>query len=859
MVAMDIAQTTEKIFQPKPSEKFESKTYRLQPPKRKAVGEAGRKIKLVANHFDLNIKCTEVYHYDVDIQPRAPKPMKRRIFQTAMKENQQLQRFYPVFDGVKNMYTARQLLDLPPGEQAKLTLRYAEPLEPTRDYTLVIKQAQPCRVDITPILQYVMRGSTDAIPQSAVQALDIVLRHLPSLRFTPVGRSFFPEQGDRIINIGGGCELWIGYFSSIRMGWKQPRINIDVANKAFHTAMPVLDKMGEILGRSFNPDRGLQEWQRNDVNKQMRTLKVEYQRGRQGGKRSYRVNQLIQQSARNAKFMADGRETTVERYFRDTLNTPLQYPNLPCLWVGSRDKKIYIPAELCTIIKGQVNTRKLGAEQVSSMIKNTAVPADQRLKRIEGFVRQAEFNKDPHNREFGLQVADRPTEVTGRVLPAPVLLYSDKRTETPRDGVWSLQAKRFLDARSLNNWVVLNYDPRTQTEKVLNFVRGLREAGGQVGMRIAEPRDVVCRDGTNVDRVDAVKDLTGIRDHFKPELVLVVLPMKNKLYNAVKGAGDVEVGQLTSCVLAKTVFRGDRQTATNICQKINAKMGGSNNGLDARTRPKLLYEPTIVFGADVTHPPPDQVNKPSIAAVVASLDASYHARYGHRVLVQFPSEGRRAEEMIVDLKRAVRELLIEFYKLNNKTKPTRIVFFRDGVSEGQFLHVMSRELEQVRAACTALEASYQPKITFLVVQKRHHTRLFAADLRDTCGRSKNVPPGTVVDSVIAHPTELDYFLVSHQGIQGTSRPTHYHVLHDDSNFTADDLEILTYYMCHLFSRCTRSVSNPAPSYYAHLAAYRARAHHDNFLRVNDIGDDQAASPEQSIAACSPKTVPMYYV
>ena len=95
--------------------------------------------------------------------------------------------------------------------------------------------------------------------------------------------------------------------------------------------------------------------------------------------------------------------------------------------------------------------------------------------------------------------------------------------------------------------------------------------------------------------------------------------------------------------------------------------------------------------------------------------------------------------------------------------------------------------------------------------------------------------------------------------QGTSRPTHYHILHDDNTFTADELEILTYYMCHLFSRCTRSVSNPAPSYYAHLAAYRARAHHDNYLRLNQIEDDRRPPLADAQRACRPQTVDMYYV
>ncbi|KAG4996968.1 hypothetical protein JHK84_028001 [Glycine max] len=36
----------------------------------------------------------------------------------------------------------------------------------------------------------------------------------------------------------------------------------------------------------------------------------------------------------------------------------------------------------------------------------------------------------------------------------------------------------------------------------------------------------------------------------------------------------------------------------------------------------------------------------------------------------------------------------------------------------------------------------------------------------------NILPGTVVDSKICHPTEFDFYLCSHAGIQGTSRPAH---------------------------------------------------------------------------------------
>lgn len=49
--------------------------------------------------------------------------------------------------------------------------------------------------------------------------------------------------------------------------------------------------------------------------------------------------------------------------------------------------------------------------------------------------------------------------------------------------------------------------------------------------------------------------------------------------------------------------------------------------------PKKMQAPTIVFGADVNHPGAGNVSKPSIAAVVASMDR-WVARHGSCVTVQ---------------------------------------------------------------------------------------------------------------------------------------------------------------------------------------------------------------------------------
>lgn len=70
----------------------------------------------------------------------------------------------------------------------------------------------------------------------------------------------------------------------------------------------------------------------------------------------------------------------------------------------------------------------------------------------------------------------------------------------------------------------------------------------------------------------------------------------------------------------------------------------------------------------------------AVSQVVGSMDA-HPSRYCATVRVQRPRQ-----EIIEDLSYMVRELLIQFYK-STRFKPTRIIFYRDGVPEGQLPQV----------------------------------------------------------------------------------------------------------------------------------------------------------------------------
>ena len=59
-----------------------------------------------------------------------------------------------------------------------------------------------------------------------------------------------------------------------------------------------------------------------------------------------------------------------------------RYPFLPCLHVGDVKKNIYLPMEVCRLVKGQQCKKKLNEELTARMIKQTAKRPHERQKTI---------------------------------------------------------------------------------------------------------------------------------------------------------------------------------------------------------------------------------------------------------------------------------------------------------------------------------------------------------------------------------------------------------------------------------------------------------------------------------------------
>lgn len=818
-------------------------TVNSQFPRRPDYGKNGRTIPVVANHFEVSLPTGNIFHYDVDISVRKQcgmqsvlsKDCKRRVFILLVEQHaKHLTGNLPVFDGQKNMYTKNSL-----GFQKQSFTVIMEDNSKRDEFVVQVQFA--AQLDLSLMRQlYNSRSKTPEVPKAVVQALEIILRYGPSTRLSVVGRSLYRPPRDNA-SLGGGLELWHGFQTSLKPGQWKPFVNVNTMVTAFFEPGPLVALMGKILGDrrgDLNMDQvtRLDNVQIMKLNKKLKKLKV--QATHLPYPRKYVIEKVTAGSANDLTFGTPPQ--SVAAYFKSTYRE-LRYPNLPCIEVGS--KRNYIPVEVCEVIAGQHCRRKLDENQTSAVVRKAAVPPHERFRNIQEDVRGCIAANKQYLDHFGIRMSDKPLQLTARVLPAHDVVYGDDKLARPTDGAWELQGKQFFQPVNMTVWTIVNTcNPRFCPEAAIqNFVSMLMQHGKQLGMNIAPPAKLTnCRPSDDPKRV-----LCEQKRQFKDiQIVFFVLAGSGKnspLYCPLKNVAETDLGMVTQCVTDQSIVKKcNRATIVNILQKVNAKLGGINNAIPKEVKTIIFNRPVIVMGADVTHPAPTEMNKPSIAAVVASMDR-FAFRYIATFRIQKQNTVAKARiEIIKDMKNIAKSLLLSFYQVNG-VKPEKIIFYRDGVSEGQFSHVQQFELAALRDACRELELGYEPGITFLTVQKRHHTRFMPRNRSDGCGKCGNVPPGTVIDTEVTHPVDFDFFLCSHFGIQGTSRPAHYYVLWDDNNFKADTLQQLTYGLCHTYARCSRSVSIPTPVYYAHHATKRAKCYVDARTDGSDSGSSSGGS------------------
>ncbi|XP_055531383.1 protein argonaute-2 isoform X2 [Wyeomyia smithii] len=781
-----------------------------------AYGKQGTRIRLEVNYIELLVeKLTgTAYHYDVDIKPPASRKWQRAAFQAFAREV--FPGFNFAFDGNKNAYSAKRVESDFYENEVKVKEDGRE-----RKFTVAMKEAAV--LDMSSLKSY-LKSNNYTKPMAAIQCLDVVLRtaYENDPKFVKFKKSIYvvPSQPQ---SVGENHELWYGLFQSALLGSK-PFLNIDVSHKAFPSGGKILDILRDMNRSTPVSNEPLQPWLMNNITTYLKGMEISYT-GPTGANRIFKFNKFKNAANKETFKTETGQVLTVEQYFRQQ-GYPLKYPNLPVMHVGSTVRNILLPIELCSVPRGQALNKKHPDSCTQQIIRSSATDTATRKRKIIDLFSQINYNNAPTIKEFGLSVGTKFEEVDGRVLEAPYLEYRGNKTIQPSRGVWRAEKYQFLlpstdiVRRSLC-WTILNLDQRTRQDAIERFGKMIYDISKRQDVQL-EPFSMARNWMEPRVMREYIRELDSIFGKLKADrmdLVIVIIPGIGDAYAKVKQKAELVTGLLTQCIKGDTIFKKgtDQSTLNNIWLKINAKTNGTNHKLVQNYKPPFARKHVMFVGADVTHPSPEQTNIPSVVGVAASYDLEGF-RYNCCYRLQNPKD-----EMIRDLENIVCKQL-RLYQQQNNSLPELIMYYRDGVSEGQFAEILTIELRAIQDAIAKINPEYKPNVTFIVVQKRHHARFFPTGGFLTEGKNNNVQPGTIVDRHITAPNQYQFFLVSHAAVQGVAKPTKYCVLYDDEKCDPDQLQALTYNLCHMFARCNRSVSYPAPTYYAHLAAYRGRVY-----------------------------------
>ncbi|KAF9896523.1 Eukaryotic translation initiation factor 2C, partial [Lobosporangium transversale] len=242
---------------------------------------------------------------------------------------------------------------------------------------------------------------------TAIMALDVLIRHKPALLYSTVNRSFFTPDGASPLS--GGIQVWNGFYQSARPAVGKMLINLDVAATTYYQSGSLLELAVKFLNKRSIDDfrQGFTDRDRDRLEKFLRGLLIRViHRG--DVKRKFKISKLTVTPASRTTFMRDDVKTDVATYFNEVYGRRLSFPFMPCVVTG---REVYLPMEICSVIEGQRNIKKLNEKQTADMIKFTCQPPHIRANKIKDGLKLLSFQDNEYMRDFGLRVSTEMIEI----------------------------------------------------------------------------------------------------------------------------------------------------------------------------------------------------------------------------------------------------------------------------------------------------------------------------------------------------------------------------------------------------------------------------------------------------------------
>ncbi|CAB3401106.1 unnamed protein product [Caenorhabditis bovis] len=530
-------------------------------------------------------------------------------------------------------------------------------------------------------------------------------------------------------------------------------------------------------------------------------------------------------------------KVTVKEYFLKKHKMELNYPGMMTIKGEIRNKRCLFPAEVLVVCEDQiVRTEQLPSNEQSSAIRETAIPPFYRKKETQAVV-EAIGLEPPPNKVIAdvLKIKKGFVNVPARVMPSPLVRFSKNAAEV-RNAKW--RGGEFVQPAKIQNWEMVFIEPSNRFNSKV-FLGNLLKTMKSSGIKCNEPN-------TETISKYSQRNLENVFIKAKNNGVSFIFFVTR---DSLTSHGDIKLLEkkyeiVTQDNRLSVAENAKSATLENIVNKINIKNGGLNYIVTAGL--ELNKPECSIVGFDISLN--RAADAPPVIGFAANVLEQTNKFAGGYKFIQ-----NSKPEVVGPVLQEVMTEVIKRTKKNRKVPNEFIVYF-NGINEGQFPVINENYVPYIKEAFKNFESEMgkKPLLTVIAASKTHNERLYKPDANPKDNATfQNAAVGTVVDKVLVNPSINEFFLLSHAAFQGTAKATKYTLLHDTAKKTMNDLEVLTFQLCHLHEIVNSSTSLPIPLLCADRNTKRSELIYKN-SELRDQKDLHKKDMERFVAECNEK-------
>jgi aubergine-like protein len=333
--------------------------------------------------------------------------------------------------------------------------------------------------------------------------------------------------------------------------------------------------------------------------------------------------------------------------------------------------------------------------------------------------------------QWNVELNSELINVDARQLAKECIIFGNEKVEEPNHKAeWTFRGTTMFKGVACTRWIFLY--PLSIEREAKKMLDELISAARSMNYEIRDPLMKAILD----DKVNSYTSEIELCAQKKPNFILIALPTNRAdRYSAMKRKCLIDLGIPCQVVVKNKTM--NHKSLGSICTKlaiqINCKLGG------VPWMVRIPVSKMMVVGFDVSHHPRDKSK--SIGALVCSMDMkNMQNPDASSAFFSTTMEYRDGNEMVKQIDIHMKQAIEAFKEICGEM-PAKIVFYRDGIGEGQIKTVMLQEVEPLKKML--IDNYGSENLCFIIVNKKINTRFFKMDHGYV-----NPVPGTVIDKTI---------------------------------------------------------------------------------------------------------------